>query len=91
MFLGWKMVKQQFKQYKYWPMIALVAIAICQPVFAVSAEEAAAIVSAKVTGRVLDVKGSNEQGRALFLIKVLTEDSRVIIVRVDAKTGQVLP
>lgn len=84
------MVKQQFKQCKYWPIIAFFAVSICQPVFAVSAEEAAAIVNSQVAGRVLDVKTSNERGRALFLIKILTEDSRVIIVRVDAKTGQVL-
>lgn len=84
------MIKQQVKKLRCWPLIACLTLVVSQPLFAISAQEAAALVSSQVTGRVLDVKSSQEQGRAIFIIKVLTEDSRVIMVRVDQTTGQLL-
>lgn len=73
---------------KLWSMMVL--IALTQPALAISAEDAAAKVSSMHNGRILDVKSAQQQGRAVFVIKVITQDSRVIVVSVDADSGQVL-
>jgi len=57
---------------------------------AVSPEEAASIVREQNDGRILDVKSKAENGRIVYLIKVLTTDSRVMIVKVDGDNGQIL-
>lgn len=61
------------------------------PAFAVSEQEAAAIARHQVDGRVLNVKESQVDGRRVYLVKLITSDSRVIIMQVDADSGQVLP
>ena len=54
-------------------------------------QEAAALIHDHVEGKVLDVKSDDQNGRQVYLIKVITPDSRVLIVQVDAETGQLLP
>jgi len=58
--------------------------------FAITPEEAASIVHAETNGKVLDAKYEMIDNQEVYLIKVITEDSRVIIVRVDVATGQIL-
>ena len=53
----------------------------------ISAEEAAALVQAQTGGRILAVKLTRVQGRAVYRIKVLTPDGEVRIYYVDAATG----
>lgn len=68
----------------------LSGLAFSVPGFAITQEEAASIVRAETNGRVLDAKFVLENNQEVYLIKIITDDSRVIIVRVDAASGQIL-
>jgi len=70
-----------------WVGFGLSAIGWAAPM---SAEQAATTVKAATGGKVLDIRKVSEQGRSMFLVKVLTEDSRVQIVQVDIETGQIV-
>ena len=68
----------------------LIGLICAAPVFAVTQEEAASIVRADTHGRILDAKFVRENNQEVYLIKVITNDSRVIIIRVDAASGRIL-
>ena len=59
-------------------------------VLGVSPEKAAELARNHIQGRILDVKAQEVQGKRLYFVKVITSDSRVVIVRVDAETGRIL-
>ena len=52
-----------------------------------SLSEAADLVQRQTGGRVLSAQASNEQGREVYRIKVLTSSGEVRVVLVDASTG----
>ena len=52
-----------------------------------SLSEAAEMVQRRTGGRVLSAQASNEQGREVYRIKVLTGTGEVRVVLVDASTG----
>lgn len=53
-------------------------------------DKAAARVQREIDGRVLGGKEVLEEGRMVYVIRVLTPDGRVVHVRVDQETGQIL-
>ena len=52
-----------------------------------SLSEAADLVRRRTGGRVLSAQSSNEQGREMYRIKVLTSSGEVRVVLVDAASG----
>ncbi len=53
-------------------------------------EAAAERVKERFDGRVLGGKTVTEDGRTVYVIRVLTPDGRVRHIRVDAQTGEIL-
>ncbi len=51
---------------------------------------AAALVRSATGGRVLGVRHTTANGRAVYQVKVLLHGGHVRIVRIDAETGQLL-
>lgn len=59
-------------------------------VAALDRDAAAEIVRNKQTGRILEVKTKEQAGKEIHIIKVLTNDDRVKLYRVDAETGKII-
>ncbi len=53
-------------------------------------DQAAARVHREIDGRVLGGREVQEEGRLVYVIRVLTPDGRVVHVRVDQATGRIL-
>lgn len=53
-------------------------------------DQAAARVQREIDGRVLGGREIQEEGRPVYVIRVLTPDGRVVHVRVDQETGRIL-
>jgi uncharacterized membrane protein YkoI len=79
----------------------IVAVAVTTPVWAndsmtswlmaaLDRDGAAEIVRNKRAGRILEVKTKEQAGKEVHVIKVLTDDDRVKLYRVDAETGKII-
>lgn len=51
-------------------------------------EQAVAKVRAEVPGRILSAETVTREGRVIYRIKVLTEDGRVTVIEIDARSGK---
>gem|GEM_PF-5780930 len=56
----------------------------------ISQSQAASIVQQALNGKILDVKLGQYEGRNVYLVKTLIEESRVQIVAVDRISGQIV-
>jgi hypothetical protein len=56
----------------------------------VSLDEAVSIVRKRYGGRVINARTSNDNGRKVHVIKILSDEGRVREVRVDAQSGNLL-
>lgn len=54
----------------------------------VSVDDARRKVERQYNGKVVQTQVQDEDGRKVYVFKVLREDNRVFIVRVDAQTGR---
>jgi uncharacterized membrane protein YkoI len=57
----------------------------------VGPEKAAAIARSATGGRVLGVRGRQRDEAPVYEVKVLSADGRVHVIRVDGRTGTILP
>lgn len=55
-----------------------------------SLDKAVAQVQREIDGRVLGAREVLEEGRPVYVIRVLTPDGRVVHMRVDQETGKIL-
>jgi uncharacterized membrane protein YkoI len=53
-------------------------------------DKAVAQVQREIDGRVLGAREVVEEGRPVYVIRVLTPDGRVVHMRVDQETGRIL-
>lgn len=57
---------------------------------ALGKDAAAEIIREKQDGRILEIKRQEKEGKAIYVIKILTNDDRIRKYRVDAETGAIL-
>lgn len=70
-------------------MIAALMLALALPAWAdVSRDDAAATVKKATDGRVLAVDQTEQGGRLVWRVKVLTPQGEVIVVLIDAVSGR---
>jgi uncharacterized membrane protein YkoI len=55
---------------------------------AISLDEAVRMAEAQHNARVIKTEVQDEDGRKIYVLKLLSEDGRVITVRIDAATGR---
>jgi hypothetical protein len=55
---------------------------------AISLDEAVRMAEAQYNARVVRTEVQDEDGRKVYVLKLLSEDGRVITVRIDAATGR---
>jgi uncharacterized membrane protein YkoI len=67
---------------------ALLAASALPALAAVGRDEAAAVAQRETGGRVLAVERADDGGRAVWRVKVVTPRGEVLVVLVDATTGQ---
>lgn len=56
----------------------------------VSLDEAVSMVRKRYGGRVINARTSNDNGRKVHVIKILSDEGRVREVRVDANSGNLM-
>jgi len=66
------------------------AVALGAAAATLDLEAAAERVKERFDGRVLGGKTVTEEGRTVYVIRVLTPDGRVRHIRVDAQSGEIL-
>jgi uncharacterized membrane protein YkoI len=66
----------------------LLAASALPAMAAVGRDEAAAVAQRQTGGRVLAVERADDGGRAVWRVKVVTPRGEVLVVLVDATTGQ---
>ncbi len=72
-------------------LLAIVAtVAVAATAATLDIEAAAERVKERFDGRVLGGKTVTEDGRTVYVIRVLTPDGRVRHIRVDAESGKIL-
>ncbi len=71
------------------PMLAALMLALTLPAWAdVSRDDAAATVQKATGGRVLAVNQTEQGGRLVWRVKVLTPQGEVIVVLIDVASGR---
>lgn len=71
-------------------LLVFTLLVISIPSFAIDQEDAVNIVRERMGGKVLDIRTDQDGSKPIYLIKVITRDSRVITVKVDSATGDIL-
>ncbi|HBF07880.1 MAG TPA: hypothetical protein DHW71_05230 [Gammaproteobacteria bacterium] len=71
-------------------LLIFTLLVISFPSFAIDQEDAVNIVRERMGGKVLDIRTDQEDNKPVYLVKVITRDSRVITVKVDSATGDIL-
>ena len=71
-------------------LLIFTLLVISFPSFAIDQEDAVNIVRERMGGKVLDIRTDQEDNKPVYLVKVITSDSRVITVKVDSATGDIL-
>ena len=64
------------------------SIVIEAPLDAISLDEAVRRAESQFRARVVRTEVQDEDGRTVYVLKLLSEDGRVITVRIDAATGR---